>query len=238
MNLFWLPKQETVLEEVVPCRVLVTPTGLTCLEIELPAHEFEAETIRLHRKFVSLPLSTESGRCDPSEIVFLDIETTGLSDTPLFLVGLMECTRECFVLRQYFARNFSEEPGVIAATSKQLERAGVLLTFNGMSFDLPYIQRRATATGVRFITPAIHIDLLHKARRCYSGELPNCRLQTLENMVCGRCREDDIPSAEVPSAYLEYLQTGKVNKIVQVLRHNLYDLITMADLVTRMWERE
>ncbi|MGQ9783028.1 MAG: ribonuclease H-like domain-containing protein [Armatimonadota bacterium] len=235
MNPIWLPEQKTVLEEVVPCRVLVTPTGLTCLEIELPAHELEVEAIRLHRQFVSLPLSAESERFDPFEIIFLDIETTGLSDTPLFLVGLMECTQECFVFRQYFARTFFEEPGVIVATSTQLERAGVLFTFNGISFDLPYIQRIATATGVRFIIPGTHIDLLQKAKRCYSGVLPNYRLQTLENLVCGRSREDDIPSAEVPSAYLDYLHTGKVYKIIKVLRHNLYDLMTMADLVTRMW---
>jgi uncharacterized protein YprB with RNaseH-like and TPR domain len=175
---------------------------------------------------------------EPVGSVFLDIETTGLADTPLFLIGLMECNRDGFHFRQYFARHCCEESGVIIAASQRLEQASILFTFNGASFDIPHIRRRAAVSQVEFSEPRVHIDLLLEARLRYARDLPNCRLQTLEQMICGRFREDDLPSAQIPGAYYEFLETGNPSHIVRILRHNLYDLLTMADLANRMWGRE
>ena len=158
--------------------------------------------------------------------------------TPIFLVGTMECSGDGFVFRQYFARDYSEEISILAAASERMKKAGVLVTFNGKSFDEPYLRSRAVATGVKMRSPRTHIDLLHEARRKYKPDLPNCRLQTLEQMVCGRCREEDIPSSEIPSAYHDFVRTGNANKIKLILQHNLYDLLTMADLMARMWGRD
>ncbi|MGC8863552.1 MAG: ribonuclease H-like domain-containing protein [Armatimonadota bacterium] len=227
------------------------PAGPGYCHIELPAQKLDAGSHYLHRRFISLTgypngnavarLAAVRGaeRLDPDEILFLDIETTGLgARTPLFLIGTMECTEYGFVFRQYFARNYAEEPSVIAAASERLKRTGVLITFNGKSFDLPFIEGRAAANGLILHYPGPHLDILHEARSRYRGDLPNCRLQTLEQMVCGRFREEDIPSAEIPEAYHEFVRTGNTARIRLILRHNLFDLLTMADLLNRMWGRD
>ena len=238
------------LEDAIDGIVTDAPFGPGYYLVELAAHDLEADSLYLHRRFVSLTGHPNgeaverlaavrgAGRIAPDEVVFLDIETTGLGMTPLFLIGTMECTEAGFHFRQYFARDYSEEGSVIAAASERLAQTGLLVTFNGKSFDLPFIENRATATGVRLRYPESHLDILHEARRCYRRDLPNCRLQTLEQMVCGRCREDDIPSAEIPEAYHQFVRTGNANKIRLILQHNLYDLLTMADLMSRMWGRD
>ena len=82
----------------------------------------------------------------------------------------------------------------------------------------------------------LHFDLLHESRRVWKDVLPDCRLQTLERHVCGRFRQADIPSSEVPEAYHEFVRTENAWQIVEVLNHNLLDLVTLADLMTRFPE--
>lgn len=231
----------------VPAQALLGPGYYL---VEQHARELEAEADHLHRRFVSLTGHPQgqaverlcricnSDRVCPSGVLFLDLETTGLSMTPLFLVGTMECCDDGFRFRQYFARDYSEEISVLSAIDERMRDVDVLVTFNGKTFDVPFMRNRAIATGVKLHLPAVHLDLLHEARRIYRRELPNCKLQTLEQMVCGRSRDDDIPGSEIPGVYHEYVRTGNANKISLVLMHNLYDLLTMADLMARMWGRE
>ena len=235
------------LEEAIDGIETEAPAGPGYYLVEMPAQELEGDAHYLHRRFVSLTghpngyaverLSQvcEAERLAPDEVLFLDIETTGLSTTPLFLIGTMECREHSFRFRQYFARDYSEEMSVIAAVSERLSETSLLVTFNGKSFDVPYMHNRATATGLRLGQAKAHLDMLHEARRCYRRDLPNCKLQTLEQMICGRSREEDIPGAEIPAAYHDFVRTGNANKIRLILQHNLFDLLTMADLMHRMW---
>lgn len=220
------------------------------LLIEKPANDLEAEATLICRRFTQLtgyPDGSAVDRiatvCDakhisPEDVLFLDIETTGLGMTPVFLIGTMECTQDGFMFKQYFARNFSEESSIISAVSDRLKNVQMLVTFNGKTFDMPFIANRATAAGVHLHQAKSHLDLLHESRKIYRGSVPNCKLQTLERHICGRYREDDIPSAEIPAAYNAYVRTGKTKKIGRIIEHNLFDILTMADLMTRMWRRE
>jgi uncharacterized protein YprB with RNaseH-like and TPR domain len=224
------------------------PEGPGYYLIELPAKELDGEAVTVHRRLMSLTGHPDaepverlacvcgSKRLAPEEIMFLDLETTGLgATTPVFLVGTMECGRDGLHFRQYFARDYSEEISILAAVNKRMKDSRLLVTFNGKSFDAPYLLGRAVATGVKMHMPKAHLDLLHEARAKYKRDLPNCRLQTLEQMVCGRYREEDIPSSEIPAAYHEFVRTGDASKIQSILQHNLYDLLTMADLMNRLW---
>lgn len=223
------------------------PAGPGYYHIELAAGELDSEATRVHRRFVSLTghpdaqaverLSCvcQAERIAPDEIVFLDLETTGLASTPIFLVGTMECACDGFVFKQYFARDYSEETSILAAISNRLKDARLMVTFNGKSFDEPYMRNRSVATGVSYCAAQTHLDLLHEARARYRRDLPNCKLQTLEQMICGRYREDDIPGSEIPAAYHAFVRTGDASKIQLILQHNLYDLLTMADLMNRLW---
>lgn len=167
-------------------------------------------------------------------LVFMDIETTGLSSSPLFLIGVMVWRDGGFQIDQYFARNYAEEPAVVASFADVCRDREWLITFNGKTFDMPYIRSRATANRLPMQAPPLHLDLLHESRRIWRGRLPNCKLQTLEKHVCGRTRRGDIPGSEIPDAYHQFVRSSNAVQMVEVLKHNLLDLVTLADLMTRM----
>lgn len=235
------------LEEAVAGVVRIAPSGPGYYHIELTGGELDPCARELHECFMPLlghrsqaAATRISAVCNrehiaPEEVMFLDIETTGLSNTPLFLIGTMECGADGFSFKQYFARDYSEEASILSAFSQRLRDARMIVTFNGKSFDVPYMRNRAMATGVKLPHPKSHLDLLHEARRTFGRTVPNHKLQTLEQMVCGRHRVGDIPSAQIPAAYHEFVRTGNARKIGLILKHNLIDLLTMADLMSRMW---
>ena len=170
------------------------------------------------------------------DFIFMDIETTGLGNSPLFLIGIMIWDEDGFEVRQYLARNYAEEAAVISFFHDVCAEKQLLVTFNGKSYDFPYIRTRAIANGIPFNLNPAHFDMLHECRRIWKNALPNCKLQTLETHICGRPRYGDIPGAEIPDAYHAYVRTEDAWQIVEVLKHNMLDLVTMADLMTRFPE--
>ena len=175
---------------------------------------------------------------DPSgisvqDIVFMDVESTGLGSSPLFLIGIMVWGGKEFEVRQLLARNYAEEAAVIGLFLEECAGKKLLVTFNGKSFDFPFIRARAAASGVPFALGPAHLDLLHVSRRIWKEELPNCKLQTLERFICGRARHGDIPGSDIPDAYHAFVRSGNAWQMVEILKHNMLDLVTLADLMTR-----
>lgn len=175
----------------------------------------------------------------PHEVVFLDLETLGLRDAPLFLIGALTVRPDgAATARQLLARSRDEEAAVLSAWAAELRSARLLVTYNGATFDMPYLRKRAAAHGmhgVRLGRRAGHLDLLKVARARYRGRLPNCRLQTLERHLCGRTREGDVPGRRIPAVYDRFTRTGDATELAAVLRHNLLDLATTADLLALFW---
>jgi uncharacterized protein YprB with RNaseH-like and TPR domain len=163
--------------------------------------------------------------------LFLDLETCGLSSSPVFLAGTMFWNGEDFVLRQYFARHYGEEAALLAAVAEQALGFEALITFNGKSYDAPFLAARSLTHGVTMRLPRRHLDLLHHARRRWREELPDCRLTTLELRVCRRRRTGDVPGDEIPGLYHDYVRNGDVWRLVPVFHHNLLDVTTMADIL-------
>jgi len=193
--------------------------------------QFEREESNLRRL---LHATGASEVAQPHDLVFMDLETTGLSATPLFLIGTMTWEQGGFVVSQYLARNYAEEAAAISLFGMAAAGKRALVSFNGKSFDMPYLQTRAAATGVHFEADFAHCDLLHEARRAWGRSLPNCQLQTLEAHICGRPRHDDIPGSEIPEAYHEFVRTGNAAQIVTILQHNVLDLVTLAELMLKL----
>jgi hypothetical protein len=168
----------------------------------------------------------------PEDLLFMDAETCGLSAAAVFLVGMMAWRDGELLVDQCFARDYSQEPGVLQAFCRRHEQAGVLVTFNGAAFDLPLIRERMVVHGLAepWSVPP-HLDLLPEARRRWRGRLRRCRLQTIERRVLGRRRQDDIPSGQIPDAYHTFVRTGDAREMAAVMHHNAMDLLTMVQLV-------
>jgi uncharacterized protein YprB with RNaseH-like and TPR domain len=173
----------------------------------------------------------------PERAIFLDLETCGLSGSALFLAGLLHRVANCLAIELLLARDYSEEAAVLASLWQRIDADGVVVTFNGKSFDWPMVidrsRRHLLFRGCRPPAP-VHLDLLHPARRRWRKQLPDCKLQTLERHICGRLRTGDIPGSQIPAAYQHFVRTGFEREMDAILLHNAIDLVTLLDLTMRL----
>jgi uncharacterized protein YprB with RNaseH-like and TPR domain len=170
------------------------------------------------------------------EHVYLDLETLGLFSRPIVLFGLARVREDRIEIEQYLVRDLAEERDCLASAIDAVGRGGLLVSFNGRSFDVPYLHERAAYYGLPFRLAGDHLDLLPLARRQWRDHLPDCRLNTLEQGVLGYNREEDLPSAMVPEFYSAYLRTGSPGPLLPILSHNRKDLVSMVRLVARLRE--
>ncbi len=170
----------------------------------------------------------------PGGPLFVDIETAGLAAAPLFLIGALTLETSGPALVQYVARDYAEEAAALAAFGESLPEQARWITYNGASFDVPYLRDRCAFHGVSAPTVSDHLDLLPAARRQWRGMVPNYRLQTLERVVCGRERLGDVPGEAISGLYHDFVRTGAWDVFAPVLWHNAMDLITLAALWIRL----
>ncbi len=170
----------------------------------------------------------------PETWAFLDTETTGLaggSGTCAFLVGVGRIRADGFHVRQFFLRDYPEEPSALAALSHSLADALVLVTYNGKSFDIPLLETRYRLSRARPPFERLaHLDLLHSARRLWRFRFDSCRLMELENRILGHEREGDVPGAQIPEIYFDYVRTHRAARLAQVFTHNALDIVSLACL--------
>jgi hypothetical protein len=121
--------------------------------------------------------------------LFLDLETTGLHGSVLFLAGLMAPISGDFVVRQLFARDYTEEKAVLIEARRALSTCEALVTFNGKSYDVPFLKERAAyhRLDMSCVDDKPHFDLLHWSRRRWKSELPDCRLSA-DGATCPETR--------------------------------------------------
>lgn len=178
---------------------------------------------------LNLLLSSLSG---PENMLFMDIETLGLKEVPLILIGVAETSKDGLTINQYLLRDLKEEKAVLDGFISHQNNDKVYVTFNGRSFDVPFIRSRIRYHGLKSKINSQHLDLLHYSRRQWKSELPNCRLQTLEKHLFGVERCGDVPSSQVPEFYLTYRETGNIGPLVPIIEHNREDVITLARILS------
>jgi uncharacterized protein len=175
---------------------------------------------------------------DPHRWLFLDTETTGLSGgtgTYPFLVGLAWWDGGGLKIEQLFMREYNEELSLLAALAERLEERPVLVTFNGKSFDWPLLETRYRMTRkITVPTPKAHLDFLHPARNLWRLRLGSVKQAQLERHVLAWDRGDDLPSAQIPRVYQDFVRCGYADPLVPVFLHNQMDLRGLAGLANRI----
>jgi uncharacterized protein YprB with RNaseH-like and TPR domain len=169
-------------------------------------------------------------------MLFLDLETCGLSACPVFLAGVCLVGENDLVLRQIFARDYAEERALIHEVARLMSEADFLVTFNGKSFDLPFLRDRAAHHLMTFPAAIPHLDLLWLARRRWKHTLPDCKLKTLEWRVLRRRRAGDVGGHEIPGLYHDYVQRGEAHRLVPVFHHNMLDVVAMVELIPALFD--
>jgi len=230
-------REEVGVESFLPGGVLENAFGKVYLherlrsEIEKPSRKWGRYAARasvralLHDELAALAAHGAAGAA------FFDLETCGLSNAPVFLAGTMHWNGDDFVVRQYFARDYAEEAALVDELARYLAGFETVISYNGKSYDVPTLADRAALHHVPFTRPAPHVDHVHHARRRWTGILPNCRLVTLEEHVCGRRRVGDVPGSEIPELYHDFVKYGAAHRLIPVFHHNLLDVITMDEIL-------
>lgn len=167
-------------------------------------------------------------------LLFFDLESTGLGSSEQvypFLIGI--CSQATGpTLTQFYATTPADEPEVLAEFIR-FAQGKTLVSFNGKSFDLPLIMRRAEKYNLTHdLRHAKHIDLYHLIRRIYP-EKP-ARLIDAETRLLGFARQNDIGGAEVAQAYFESLRFGEKGFKEKILSHNAWDVLTLLALMRRV----
>lgn len=169
------------------------------------------------------------------DLVFLDLETTGLHRGIVVLLGFMTLGpgERPLTCTQMFPRGYDEEAPMLGEFLGRLRKHPILVSFNGRSFDAPFLESRLRFHGWFEPLGYAHVDLLHLARRLWKGRLPDFRLQTLERRLFGRRRLADLPGSEVPRVWEDFERCGELRHLPGIWEHNLRDIATLAELLVR-----
>jgi uncharacterized protein YprB with RNaseH-like and TPR domain len=229
------------LDELAPGRAVSNARGEFFLsDVELPLDHLHGDVglARLHTASATnvqvLAGEPDFLGFDLASTVFLDTETTGLaggSGTAAFLVGVGFIEGDRFRVRQYFMRDYHEEPAQLLALAEDLARFRSLVTFNGKMFDVPLLEARYALQRARFpLDGAPHLDLLHPARRLWKARLESCRLQSLEGALLRVRRNGDVPGEEIPRIYFDYVRRRDPRALARIFHHNRLDILSLAAL--------
>ena len=176
------------------------------------------------------------------DLLFFDIETTGLggAGAMVFMVALARIDGTDLVLRQYVSPTPADEAVLLDAVIGDLGLPAdpVLVTYNGLTFDAPFVDERATLHRRRSgLQAARHLDLLHTVRRGYRGLLTSHRLATVEaELLKVKRPELEVGGAEVPAWYFRFIRGGSMRFLDPLLDHNAVDVLALAALVAQLHE--
>lgn len=209
--------------------------AVSCINKALSGQPVDVFRLLSARKGAAHPYTLLSSCLFPiQKLRFIDIETLGIFGRPLILIGLGFFEGDFFQVRQFLLRDIGEEVSVLAAFLEYIPDDAVFVSFNGKSFDLPYIADRLAYYGLPPLPALPHIDLLHPSRRLWKHECPDCRLGTLETQFLQISRSEDLPGALVPEWYCRYMETSNPGPLIPIVEHNRQDVVSLSYLLSRL----
>lgn len=165
--------------------------------------------------------------------VFFDIETTGFSRQAarIYLIGTLEIGEEKNIFRQYLTETQADEKILLKKFLAEIKNKDLLISFNGESFDLPFIKARCEKYKIncKILDEIQSLDLYKeiKAKSLFVS-LENYKLKTIERYM-GIYREDLFSGGDLISLYYEY-ENGDKNLENILLLHNEEDILNMPNL--------
>lgn len=164
--------------------------------------------------------------------LFFDIETTGLSseNAYIFMIGYINVEQEQKVLTQLMCENAEDECEMLKNFAFVLNRKENVVTYNGNSFDIPFIISRCKKYNIDINIPE-SIDLyreISKYKKIFL--LENYKQKTLERFL-GLGRDDVLSGKELIKLYREYVVDRDSEKEALLLLHNYEDVFNLSQLV-------
>ena len=169
------------------------------------------------------------------KILFLDIETTGLSpaSSQLYMIGLAYYEKESWYIEQWMADRPIEERELLLKLSAFLPRFTHIIHFNGNRFDIPYLTEKAKEQFVKLDFDIYQGIDIYKRITPFKNMLllPDCRQKTIEQFL-GINRLDKYTGGELIHIYKAYVASPGESGLELLVQHNLDDMKGMLDIVS------
>ena len=160
-----------------------------------------------------------------------DIETTGLFHSRDCIINAGFCSSMGDVW-QNFTEDPADEKRVVAEALEQIAEADAVVTYNGDTFDLPFLLRRAQKYGFCEKLPLLWSVDLYRWLKKYWPLTPSMKSLSQksveEAMGLSDKRDDEIPGGDCIPLYNYYLQTKDENAKQTILLHNADDVRQLA----------
>ena len=156
-------------------------------------------------------LSLPDVPAEPQEVLFLDIETTGISrsNSTVYLIGCIYMQPEGWQMTQWFDDTGLDEKMLLSSFLVFCGKYKYIINYNGNRFDLPFLRARMDVHGL--LTDAASflsmesVDLYaYIAPYRHLLGLADYRQQTVEACL-GTGRTEDADGKEMIDAYKKYL---------------------------------
>ena len=171
---------------------------------------------------------------ETDKILFVDIETTGLSSktASVYLIGACYYKENVWNGIQWFAEKAEEEINIINAFFQFAADYSTLIHFNGNQFDLPFILGRQERLGLSHTFEKFEgIDIYKRVSLCkHFLQLPNCKQTSIEKFL-HLDRDDKYNGGELIQIYKDYLITNSEKSEKLLLLHNKDDLKGMISIL-------
>ena len=164
--------------------------------------------------------------------MFFDIETTGFiaEKNALYLIGCCRFENGVWQLTQWLAENESpkEQRRLLESFFEAAAAAPVLISYNGQTFDLPFIEKKCAALKLDSqLSRWEHWDLYKDIRSLRAFlEIENLKLKTVERFL-GYDREDQYSGGELIPIYKSYTINHSPSLERLLLLHNYEDIKDM-----------
>jgi hypothetical protein len=173
------------------------------------------------------------------DLVFFDLETTGLSTGPgvvAFLAAFGRLAGEGFRVDQYLLLDYPGEADFLQALLGEFAPASpngtapLVVSYNGKSFDSQMLRTRCLMHG--FPPPDYaQADLLHPSRRLWKRPLGSCSQASVEAAVLGLSRDGDVSGALAPDIWFSFLKSGDPSALAGVCDHNARDVFGLLGIL-------
>lgn len=167
---------------------------------------------------------------DINSLLFLDIETTGLTarNSNLYMIGCAYYKDDVWQTSQWFAEKYDEELAILTAFFDFIKDFGCLVHYNGNAFDIPYLLSKCNQYELNYDFSNLNGIDIYRRIAPYKDLLyiDNLKQKTLEEFL-GITRTDKYTGRELISIYHDYVCLPDETTLNDLVLHNHEDLVGM-----------
>lgn len=166
------------------------------------------------------------------KLLYLDIETTGLSPetSALTVIGCCEKDREP---KQWFNESGMEQKDILASFLRYADRYDTIITYNGGTFDLPFLKKKCEEYDLTYSLENKNCMDLYKNLRSFKHLLPlkNLKQKSVEEFL-GIQRTDRLSGRQLIKLYQDYIKIKEPELKSLILQHNKEDIRSLPYIQT------